>query len=298
MEKTNECIASVLVPAYNHERYVVEALEGLYGQTFKDFQIIVTDDHSTDNTPQILLENQKRYGYELILNEKNVGISETLTNMAKNYAKGKYIFICASDDIYMPNRIEKQVEYLENHPEYAMCYARTISIDSNSREIDRDVFKGYRSGFIFEDVLLRKYNLGICVAIRADVLKDLGYYKSGVLAEDYYMNCKIAEKYKVGFIDDYLLRYRVAPLSKKRDPWKLVDSHRQTIELFSYRPEYNEALRQWRIKTAVTVAPYTKYKIKAITLMLSSFYILKNKEEFYYLLRIIKALLMRWEHIS
>ena len=295
MTSQKEYLATVMVPAYNHEKYIIECLEGLANQTFKNFQCIVTDDCSTDRTPQILEENQRKYGYELILNKQNVGISASLTNMAQNYARGKYLFICASDDVYTPDRIEKQVKYMEEHPTYGMCYARTIMIDDSSKIVGKDKFQGYLSGSIFKEVFLRRFNLGICVAMKAEVLAELGYYKEGLLAEDYYMNCKIAEKYPIGFVDDYLLKYRVAPLSNKRDPWKLVDSHRQTIEFFSYRPEYKRAVYQWKLRASLTIAPYIKYKMKAICLLLNCIVGIKDRQDVYYMLRICKALVLRWE---
>lgn len=275
MNTDKEYLVSVLVPAYNHERYILECLEGLANQTYKDFQLIITDDHSSDSTPKILKDNQEKYGYELILNDVNVGISASLTNMAKNYAKGKYIMLCASDDIYMPDRVEKQVDYMENHPQCAMCYARTIKIDQFSNIVGKDTFQGYKSGNIFEDVYTRRYNIGICVAMKHSVLEELGYYQKGVLAEDYYMNCRIAEKYEIGFVDDYLLKYRTTPMevkkiAGKRDPWALVSSHRQTVELFSYRPEYKEALRNWELSSGVIIARFKKYKLRAL------YYLLKN----------------------
>ena len=168
-------------------------------------------------------------------------------------------------------------------------------IDDSSKIVGKDKFQGYLSGSIFKEVFLRRFNLGICVAMKAEVLAELGYYKEGLLAEDYYMNCKIAEKYPIGFVDDYLLKYRVAPLSNKRDPWKLVDSHRQTIEFFSYRPEYKRAVYQWKLRASLTIAPYIKYKLKTISMLLNCIVGIKDRQDVYYMLRICKALMLRWE---
>lgn len=294
MNNQNGCLATVMVPAYNHEKYILECLEGLANQTFKDFQCIVTDDHSSDKTPQILKENQSKYGYELILNEENEGISASLNNMAKNYAHGKYLFICASDDVYMPDRIEKQVRFMEEHPQYGMCYARTIRMDLNSNIIGRDEKKCYKSGLIFEDLFLRKYNIGICVAIKSSVLAEVGYYKPELMAEDYYMNCKIAEKYEIGFIDDYLLKYRVAPLQGKRDPKKLINSHRKTIDFFSHRPEYKAAIKNWEIRSAVLLAPFNKYKKEALKFILRNIFRTTDKKNIEYLFYSLYLIVFKW----
>lgn len=267
-------MVTVIVPAYNHEKYVIECLESIHHQTYRNFQWIVVDDCSKDKTPEILKDNQSKYGYQLILHEKNVGISETLTEVIINYAKGKYITICASDDVFLPNKIEAQLNYMEAHPQYGMCYSRSLYIDEESKPSsyrDNYIFK---SGHIFKEVLCRDFFIGICTMFKTDVVKEVGCFKKGVVAEDYYIHSLIAQKYEIGFLDLYLNKYRVVELSKKRDPWGLMMSHRQTVDMFKESEIYKKAVRAWEINTIKTISMYTKHKRKIIK------YFIKNMDYF------------------
>lgn len=286
-------MVTVLVPAYNHEKYILECLESIHNQTYRDFQWIVVDDCSTDNTPSILKENKDKYGYELILHKKNKGISATLTEMIKDYVKGEYMVICSSDDVFLPNKIEAQLHFLKNHPEYAMCYSRSIPMNESSEELpDKDHSK-YKSGYIFEDVLCRKFFMGVDTMYRTEVLRNVDAYESGVIAEDYYMYTKIAQKYQIGFLDMYLYKYRVAELSKKRDPWDLVMSHRQTVDMYKDMPVYPKAVRSWEILSAMIIASYKKYKLRAIKYFIkNSLYFISKPVD---CLRMIKYLLIIWK---
>lgn len=286
-------LVTVIVPAYNHERYVLECLESIHNQTYRNFLWVVVDDFSKDRTPEILKEHKDRFGYELVLHDRNWGISKTLTETIKTYAKGEYLVLCASDDVLLPNKIELQLKFLQENPQYGMCYSRSIPIDENSVEIKwRDRYK-YKSGFIFEEVLCREFSLGIDTMYKTEVLKDVGYYSSNILAEDYYVYSKIAQKYQIGFLDAYLYKYRVTELSKKRDPLDLVMSHKKTVELFKNSEAYSKAIKAWEIKSTLIIASYKKYKIKAARLFINNWkFFICNP---YDLLRIIKYLFFIWK---
>lgn len=88
-------IVTVIVPAYNYEKYIIECLDSIHEQTFRNFQWIVVDDGFKYAIPQILRYNQEKYGYPLILQE-NKEVSQKLTDTIKNYTAGKYLCICIS----------------------------------------------------------------------------------------------------------------------------------------------------------------------------------------------------------
>ena len=290
-----EILVTVIVPAYNHEKYVLECLESIDKQTYRDFQWIVVDDCSTDNTPQLLKDNQEKYGYELILHDHNMGLAATLTDTIKNYVHGKYYTICASDDAFFPNKVESQLNYLQQHPQYGMCYSRCAYIDANSEELpDKDNGSSeYKSGYLFEDILCRKYFIGVNTMYRTDVVESVGYYDPTILAEDYYMFCKISRAYEIGFLDEYTRKYRVIELSKKRDPWKLVMSHRQTVDMFKDDPLYAKAVKSWEVRSAMILCPYIKYKIKSISYIIKHFifFVTHPKEGLF----VFKYLLISWK---
>lgn len=108
-------LVTVFIPVYNAEKYIAESLESILNQTYDNLEIILVDDGSTDKSVEII----KSYDdprIRLIQNEKNMGIPYT-RNVGLDHANGKYMAIMDSDDISLPERIEKQVRYLEENPD-------------------------------------------------------------------------------------------------------------------------------------------------------------------------------------
>lgn len=289
---------TVIVPAYNHEQYAEECIRSIGAQTFKDFQWIVVDDCSKDNTPKILKTLQKEYDFELLIHKKNMGLANTLNEIIQNHAKGRYLSICASDDVWLPNKLEVQFSFLANHPEYEMCYSRFYYINEQSEKIGTNNYVGYSSGYIFKDVLCRKYQPGIFTLLKTDVIKELGYYKPGIIAEDYYMNCLITHSYKVAFIDEIVGAYRVAPLERKRNPMALVLSHKETVDLFKNESIYPEAVICWELYSAQILAMYTRYKFFAIAKLFKNILNLNTLEKKRVALSICKQTLINWHEVA
>lgn len=117
---------------YNCAPYLQEALDSLYAQTFKDFEIILCDDGSTDNTLKIAEQNRVKYPDRIILlkNERNLGLNQTLNNCLA-VARGEYIARMDGDDICHPTRFAKEVEFLDTHPEYAIVSVPMYHFDEN-----------------------------------------------------------------------------------------------------------------------------------------------------------------------
>lgn len=116
---------------YNCAPTLQEALDSLYAQTYQDFEIILCDDGSKDNTHQIAYENQKNHPNIVFLkNPHNMGLNQTLNNCL-TVAKGEYIARMDGDDLCDPTRFEKQVKFLDEHPEYAIVSNPMIHFDEN-----------------------------------------------------------------------------------------------------------------------------------------------------------------------
>ncbi len=117
-QKTKSCPkVSVLMPAYNSEKYIGEAIESILNQTFTDFEFIIINDGSTDNTAKIVRKYAKKdKRIKFVDNKKNKGVTKTRNELLK-LAKGEYIACMDSDDISLPTRFEKQIKYMNEHPE-------------------------------------------------------------------------------------------------------------------------------------------------------------------------------------
>lgn len=285
-----EFLITVIVPAYNHEKYVIECLESIHKQSYRDFQWIVVDDCSTDETPRLLKENQKRFGYELILHSKNLGLSTTLTETIRDKAKGKYLALCASDDFWMPNKLQVQLDYMETHPEDALSYGYFYIVDTDSKVIGPCDTNKYRGGYIFNDLLKISFDIPPNSLLKKSVVEKMGYFKDGVIAEDFYMFTRIAREYKIGLIPNFISYYRYAPLHRKRDPLALMLSLENTINMFKEEDVYVEAFSLHCLHCFSMLSSYRKYKI------LSLKYLFKTKLRYIRLKSIVRGFynLIRW----
>lgn len=126
---SSQPIISVILPAYNAERFLREAIDSVLNQTFVDFEFIILNDGSTDKTEEIIL-SYKDPRIRYVKNEKNLKLIKTL-NKGVDMARGKYIARMDADDISLPDRFEKEVTYLEAHPDVAVvsCYPYNMNME-------------------------------------------------------------------------------------------------------------------------------------------------------------------------
>ena len=119
MNSNKEPIVTVLLPAYNAEKYIRESIDSILDQTFTDFELLIINDGSTDKTEEIILSyNDSRIRY--IKNEMNLKLIKSL-NKGIDLSRGKYIARMDADDISLPNRLKEQVEFMENHNDISAC---------------------------------------------------------------------------------------------------------------------------------------------------------------------------------
>jgi len=200
-------LVSVIIPCYNAEKYVEKAVRSIMNQTYTNLEIIVTDDCSTDKTLEIL----KKLATEdsrvnVIQNIENFRIVKSLNNMI-DIAQGKYIARMDADDISLPKRIEKQVQFMEENPEYGVCGTNTWHINENGKKIGRsylsiDDYEIQRTKFI----RCPFYHPTIC--IRSEVLKSNLYDKKYDRVEDYELWLRILPLVKAKNLQDRLFCYR------------------------------------------------------------------------------------------
>jgi glycosyltransferase involved in cell wall biosynthesis len=257
-------LVSIIVPCYNHEKYVEQCIESIVNQTYKNIQLIVIDDGSKDKSPEILRQLQKKYGFILEC-QKNIGLACTLNRGIKEFAQGKYVTFCASDDYWCTTKLEKQICFMEANPDTPMCYGKMYAIKDN-KNIDKHysskINENLKGGFIFKEILTQKFHPPVSYLCRKDVFSQIGYYPEGCLAEDFYMNCTISEHYKIGYIDDYLAYYRI--LMKPQRLIYVAYSHLETIEKFKHSPYYRKAKLMWYLKFLNWFGGDMKYKKLAL----------------------------------
>lgn len=210
---------SVIMPAYNAEKYIKEAMDSILEQTWGDFEFIVLNDCSKDRTEEIILS----YADERIVyvrNEKNLGVAATL-NKGLGLAKGEYIARMDADDISMPDRFEKQVAYLDAHPEVAVLGGLVEIFDENEKTTLRNYCAAPEQ--IKIDLLFASALAHPSVMMRREVISGLGGYDRDFEGlEDYELWCRVAENHDIAICPELLLRYRIhsAQVTQQMSPRK------------------------------------------------------------------------------
>lgn len=205
---------SVVMAVYNEQDFVGRAIESVLKQTFSDFEFIIVDDNSSDNTKEIVDRYKKSDNrIQLFANDSNMGLPASLNRGIKQ-AQGKYIARMDGDDISLPKRFEKQVDYLDSNPHVKVvgCHVELISIDCEPLELRR-----YNSGDRTAKEM-KKNGPGIAhpsVMMRQSAVADVGFYRpSFTYAQDLDLWVRMAERFGTGFIDiipEVLFQYRVTP---------------------------------------------------------------------------------------
>ena len=228
---SNNPLVSVIIPAYNHAKYVQETIKSVVNQTYNNIELIIIDDGSKDDTWQKIQEIsevcKRRFCRCVFQKQHNQGTSITL-NKAVPLCTGKYVAIIASDDIYLPNCIEEQVKVMEENPNIVQTLPDNISIDDKGRP-----FKGFKydnktfnlrseywlAEYPFFDLLsedfhsykniLEKDFWSNGFLLRKEAIDKFFPIPIVKMSEDYYINLQLAKLGLVKFINKPLCLYRL-----------------------------------------------------------------------------------------
>lgn len=202
---------TVLMAVHNGDKYLREAVDSILAQKFRDFEFLIVDDGSTDGTAEVL----GRYSdprIRIVTNEENIGLTKSL-NKGLGLARGEYVARIDADDYAYPERLERQVSYLEENEGVGLLGTNAVFMDEGGRIISP--FYGQE---VPKDVggLLIKHNM-FChssVMLRKGCLKEAGWYSEDLpYAQDYDLWLRISEKCDVTVLDETLCRNRVTPES-------------------------------------------------------------------------------------
>lgn len=202
-------LVTVLMPVYNAEKYLAEAIESILHQTYQDFEFLIINDGSTDGSEEIILnyaEVDSRINY--VKNEHNIKLIATL-NKGVKLAKGKYIVRMDADDISVPERIEKQVSFMESHPSVGVCGSYFTVFGEEVKEpyvvtrpLGNETIKAsllFTNSLGHPNVIIRK-----SVMVENDIWYDPRFYR----IEDWGLWTILMNKCDFENIPESLLRYR------------------------------------------------------------------------------------------
>ncbi len=214
---------SVIIPAYNHEKFVAKAIESVLQQTFHEFEIIITDDGSSDNTARIIEEfTDPRIRFFAF--EKNRGAC-VVANIALKQVQGEYVSILSSDDLFLPQKLDTQVRLLDQHPEYGAVFSNAQLIDENGEPFEdtshpyttlfhqpnRSRFEWLRHFFYTENCLCHP-----TILIRAECYREIGGFNEGYAQlPDFEFWVRLCQHYEIHILPEKLIQFRM--LSQDRN---------------------------------------------------------------------------------
>ena len=203
-------LISVIIPVYNGANYIENAINSVLSQTYKNYEVIVVNDGSVDNTGDIC----KKYGSKIKYFEKENGGVATALNYGIAKARGEYISWLSHDDEYYPFKLYKQVEVLnEIKDKHTILFSNFELINENSEVFSKTQFdKKYTKEQLENNIfpVLKGCTNGCAMLIPKDMLlEDGGFDTSTMTTNDYIMWFKLFSKYPSRFIKDYLIKYRI-----------------------------------------------------------------------------------------
>lgn len=195
---------TVLMPVYNGEKYLKEAIDSILSQTFKDFEFLIINDGSIDNTQKII----EKYDDNRIrlINQKNKGLSEAL-NIGISLSKGEFIARMDADDISEKNRLSEQVAFMNSHKDVGICGSNVELIDDSGRKVGHMMYP-----IEHEDIKAQMmFNCPLAhptVIFRKSFLKLNNLKYHNIKSEDYDLWERSVDLTKIVNINKYLLKYR------------------------------------------------------------------------------------------
>lgn len=231
---------SVLMPAFNASRYIKEAIDSILAQTFTDFELIILNDGSRDDTVS-LVKSYSDSRIRLIENEGNKGLAFT-RNRLIDEAQGDYIAWLDSDDIAFPNRIEKEVNFLEKNKKYALVASWAKIIDSDSQPTGSFIKSYIPNQHLTALLLFVNYIVQSSVMIRKSMLPTLHYNLDFPPTEDYELWVRIAQKHPIAILSEVLVDYRIhttniSQTQNEKAKQTVQLNHKKQIELLGIIPE-------------------------------------------------------------
>jgi len=238
-------LVSIICLCYNHEQFVVESLNSVLNQSYKNIELIIADDCSTDSSEKTIKNWLENYpDIQFISNETNLGNTKTF-NKALKIAKGNYVIDLAADDVLLPNCVEKQTDTFlnSNQKKLAIVYGNAEIISENNQHLryyyeinaEKKVLKKPATGDIYSSILSQSSMIcSVASMVKREVLDELKGYDENLAYEDLDLWIRTARNYNFEFIDSVLIQKRELGNSLGSQFYKKFNSRTRKINHSTY----------------------------------------------------------------
>lgn len=247
---------SVIIPTYNREKFIGAAIKSVLDQTYKDFEIIVIDDGSTDGTADVVKEfNSEKIRY---IYQSNQGRSRA-RNHALELAQGRYIAFLDSDDMYLPEKLGMQVDFMDRRPDCGMVYTSAYCIDENGNSLPH-VYEAKVSGWIYKDIA---FFVPVTITLptvmaRHEVFEAVGGFDENMERfEDTDMWRRISKTFQIGAMGTFtcLLRTHIENSLITQNPERILAA----VEYYVRKIEREDVDVAWLVRRRGVAMLYTYY---------------------------------------
>lgn len=235
-------LVSVVIPSYNHKKYIKQAVLSVINQTYKNIELIVIDDGSEDGSKEILTALSQTHHFQFI-SRSNKGLIHTL-NEALEFASGEYFTMLGSDDYFKENKIEVQIEFFQMHRDIVLCYSNLIFIDADGRILKKGKTKHFKSGHVFKDLIYKNFIPLPTVMLKTSVVKAAGGFDDRFFLEDYPLWLKIAKHHPIGYIKDCLTYYRLHAHNVSANLIRMIHEVEKILYDWKDEPEFSKSMNK------------------------------------------------------
>jgi alpha-1,3-rhamnosyltransferase len=201
-------LVTAVIPSYNHRDYIGAAIESVVSQTHPRMQLIVIDDGSTDGSVALLEQLAGRHGFEL-LTQENGGVCRALNRAIRERARGEYIALLGSDDLWAPDKIELQLQRLRADPGAELCFSQAISFERSPQQTRGKPFPARpREGRVVGRVVLRQHVPAGTMLFSRRLYDALGGFDERLREEDWDFVIRAAARTRFVAVQRPLLYYR------------------------------------------------------------------------------------------
>lgn len=285
---------SIVMPVYNMERFISQALDSVLAQTYKNYELIIIDDGSSDDSKRIIKKYIKNFENSvsiIYLYQKNQGVA-CARNTGIRSSSGEYIALLDPDDVWLPNRLLEGVKVLDMNPTVGLVHANIIYIDEVGSQTGVPLRNAFLlSGNIYKNILLRKGHISCStVLFRRSCLDEIGLFDEHLTylgCEDRDLWLRIAAKYQFYYIAKELAYYRrvVGSMSSNFEKmlqgrYYVVDKnsrsllrrkghaaiHEEIADILAYKREYGRALKDYLISLI-----YWPFRLRVVSGLVKTF---------------------------
>lgn len=213
-------LVSVIVATYNRAELIPHAINSILRQSYAHLELVIVSDGSTDNTDSVVASfSDPRIRF---ISQQHTGLPAAARNRGIAQARGGYIAFCDDDDLWLPDKLKKQVAFMDLRPDVGLCFGYAAMFgDTQYRGVTSHLFKRKVAIMTFEELFLASAIPCLTVMVRRQCLEDVGTFDEDpeyrLAAEDYDLWLRISKTYKVACIPEILGEYRVHRANISKD---------------------------------------------------------------------------------